>query len=62
MDFDDLDPKHKAAKLKDLTALSEDDLTSYIASLKSEIARAESALENKAKQKNAASFFFKTPA
>lgn len=44
MDWDDLDPKTKKPKLKDLSPLGVDDLKQYIADLKAEITRTEAEL------------------
>jgi len=49
MDTDDLDPIKKKPVKKDLTRMSIGDLKDYIDELKTEIARAESAIADKTK-------------
>ncbi len=57
---DDLDPKKKAAKLKNLEPMSVDELEAYVTDLKSEIMRAEVEIARKKAYAQAASSFFKT--
>ncbi|MGA7324967.1 MAG: DUF1192 domain-containing protein [Rhodomicrobium sp.] len=59
MDIDDLEPKHKPSKPKDLSIYSIDDLRKYVELLKAEIRRAEAMITQKEAQKNAASSVFK---
>ncbi len=49
---DDLEPKHKAAKARDLSPMSVGELRSYIADLESEITRAEAAIAMKEAHKS----------
>lgn len=60
MDIDDLEPRHKPSKPKDLSVYSADELRAYVELLKAEIVRAEAAIKQKDAHKNAASSFFKT--
>ncbi|HZV20773.1 MAG TPA: DUF1192 domain-containing protein [Hyphomicrobiales bacterium] len=60
MDIDDLEPRKKPSKPKDLTLYSIEDLKEYIALLKGEIARAEAVIVQKDAHKSAASSIFKT--
>ena len=57
---DDLDPKKKPAKLKNLEPMSVDELTVYVEALKAEILRAEAEIAKKKAYATAASSFFKT--
>lgn len=57
---DDLDPKKKAAKLRNLEPMSVDELAAYIEELKAEIVRVEAEMGKKKAYANAASSFFKT--
>ena len=57
---DDLDPKKKSAKLKNLEPLSVDELLEYVETLKAEITRAEADIAKKKAYSKAASSFFKT--
>lgn len=57
---DDLDPRTKKAKPRNLDALSVEELRDYIEELKSEIARVESEITRKQKHMNAASSLFKS--
>lgn len=57
---DDLDPKKKPSKLKNLEPLSVDELAAYIDDLKAEIVRTEAEMAKKKAYANAASSFFKT--
>ena len=59
MDIDDLEPRKQPSKPKDLGVYSIEDLQLYIEVLKAEVARAEAAIAQKTKQKNAASSIFK---
>lgn len=59
MDWDDLDPKTKKPKLKDLEVMSVEALNDYIADLEAEIARARAAISAKGEARNAAESFFK---
>ncbi len=56
---DDLDPKKKPAKLKNLEPMSVDELTNYVEALKAEILRAEAEIARKKAYAGAASSFFK---
>lgn len=56
---DDLDPKKKPAKFKNLEPMSVDELADYVTSLKEEIARAEAEIARKKAYAQAASSFFK---
>lgn len=56
---DDLDPKTKKNKPRNLDNLSIDDLKSYIVDLKAEIARVEADIAKKEAHKNAMSSLFK---
>lgn len=57
---DDLDPKKKTAKLKNLEPMSVDELAAYIEDLKAEIVRVETDMAKKKAYNSAASSFFKT--
>jgi uncharacterized small protein (DUF1192 family) len=57
---DDLDPKKKPSKLKNLEPMSIDELASYIEDLKAEIIRTEAEIAKKKAYANAASSFFKS--
>lgn len=59
MDWDDLDPKKKAAQLRDLGTLGIEELRDYIAQLQAEIIRAEAAIAAKEKVKSGAEALFK---
>lgn len=56
---DDLDPKTKKSKPRNLDNLSIDDLKAYIVELKSEISRVETDISKKEAHKNAMSSLFK---
>lgn len=56
---DDLDPKHKRLKPRNLDNLSIDDLKTYINDMKAEIARVEADILKKEAHKNAISGLFK---
>lgn len=60
MDIEELDPIKKKPVKKDLTRMSVGDLKEYIAELKTEIARAESAIGSKDKARAGAESFFKS--
>ncbi len=57
---DDLDPKTKAPKLKNLEPMSVDELAHYVSTLKLEITRAEAEIDKKKAYAAAASSFFKS--
>ncbi len=57
---DDLDPKKKPSKLKNLEPMSVDELQDYVEALKAEILRAEAEIAKKKAYSQAASSFFKT--
>lgn len=57
---DDLDPKKKTPKLKNLEPMSVDELTAYVGDLKAEITRAEAEISKKKAYADKASSFFKT--
>ena len=57
---DDLDPKKKTPKLKNLEPLSVDELIEYVDGLKAEIVRAEADIAKKKAYSQAASSFFKS--
>ena len=57
---DDLDPRTKKPKLRNLDALSVEELHDYIEELKAEIVRVESEIIKKQKHMNAASSLFKS--
>jgi len=59
MDIDDLEPRHKPSKPRDLSTYSVGDLRNYVELLKTEILRAEAMITQKEAQKNAASSVFK---
>lgn len=61
MDDDDLDPKTKRAKLKNLEVLSVEALQEYIAELQTEIKRVETEIEKKQSWRSEAESFFKKP-
>ena len=56
---DDLEPKKKAAKLKNLEPMSVDELMAYVEDMKAEITRTEGEIAKKKAYANAASSFFK---
>lgn len=56
---DDLDPKKKAAKPRNLEPMSVDELAAYVETLKAEIERAEAEIARKKAYAQAASSFFK---
>ena len=57
---DDLDPRTKKPKLRNLDALSVEELHDYIEELKAEIVRVEGEIIKKQKHMNAASSLFKS--
>lgn len=57
---DDLDPKKKPQKLKDLSTMSVDELMEYVERMKAEIIRTEAEIAKKKAYASAASSFFKT--
>ncbi len=57
---DDLDPRTKKAKLRNLDAMSVEELHDYIAQMKEEIVRVEAEIVKKQKHMNAASSLFKS--
>ncbi|MDH3699781.1 MAG: DUF1192 domain-containing protein [Alphaproteobacteria bacterium] len=59
MEDNDLDPLTKRPKLKDLDVMSIEALTEYIAGLRTEIARAETAIAAKESHRAAADSVFK---
>ena len=59
MDDEDLEPRHKAAKLRDLTPLAIKELEEYIGELKTEILRVEGEIAAKRKQRGGAESLFK---
>ncbi len=58
-DLDDLDPRQKKSPPKNLDAMSIEDLESYIAAMKAEIARVEDKIKAKRSHAAAAASFFK---
>jgi uncharacterized small protein (DUF1192 family) len=59
MDDEDLDPRRKMPKKKDLTPLSIDELEAYIADMEGEILRVREAIVAKQKQRGGAESLFK---
>jgi len=59
VEFEDLEPKHKQVKPKDLSSWGIGELEAYIERLQGEIARAQAAIDAKGKHRNAADSFFK---
>lgn len=59
MDFDELEPRQKLAKPKDLSNWGVAELEEYIARLEGEIARAKAEIAKKGSHKAAADAFFK---
>lgn len=57
---DDLEPKKKAAALKNLEPMSVDELLAYVETMKAEITRVEAEIARKKAYAQAASSFFKT--
>ena len=60
MDLDDLEPRKTAAKPKPLDPMSIEELRTYIAELKAEIARAEAMIASKLDQRSRAESLFKS--
>lgn len=60
MDTDDLEPLKRGVGLKDLEELSIEAIGAYIEGLKSEIARAQAAIEKKKAARSGADAFFKS--
>lgn len=59
MDLDELDPRQKKAKPRDLSGYSVDELNDYIAMLEAEIVRVREDIARKQSHMNAAAAFFK---
>jgi uncharacterized small protein (DUF1192 family) len=59
IDEQDLEPRTKRQKPKDLDVMSVDALKEYIVGLEAEIERARAAIASKTSHKAAAEFFFK---
>lgn len=59
MDFDELEPRHKMVKPKDLSNWGVAELEAYIARLEGEIARAKAEIAKKGSHRSAADAFFK---
>lgn len=59
MDADDLEPKQKKSKPKDLTVMSIEDLEEYIETLSAEIERAKQAIKAKQSARLGAESVFK---
>jgi uncharacterized small protein (DUF1192 family) len=59
VEFEDLEPKNKLAKPKDLSSWGIAELEAYIERLQGEIARAQAAIDAKGKHRSAADAFFK---
>ena len=57
---DDLEPKKKAAKLRNLEPMSVDELAAYVDEMKDEITRVDAEIAKKKAYASAASSFFKT--
>ncbi|MBI3504124.1 MAG: DUF1192 domain-containing protein [Proteobacteria bacterium] len=60
MEFEDLEPKNRLVKPKDLSVWGIAELEAYIERLQGEIARAQAAIDAKDKHRSAASAFFKS--
>ncbi|MBL8830994.1 MAG: DUF1192 domain-containing protein [Rhodospirillales bacterium] len=60
MEFEDLEPKNKIVKPKDLSGWGIGELQAYIERLEGEIARAKAAIAAKDKHRAAAASFFKS--
>lgn len=58
---DDLDPKSKKLKIRNLDLLSVPELREYVDQLKNEIIRVEADISKKEKHKSAIDGLFKTP-
>ena len=59
MDIEDLEPRAKPAKPRDLTGLSIEELHAYIASLEAEIRRARAAIDDKSRHRRGAEALFR---
>jgi uncharacterized small protein (DUF1192 family) len=59
MDFDELEPRAKPAKPRDLSSYSVEEMKEYIARMQAEIARVEAALAAKQSYRSSADAFFK---
>jgi uncharacterized small protein (DUF1192 family) len=59
MDFEDLEPRKKPPKPRDLSSWSVDELNDYIANLQAEIGRAREMIGSKQGHRAAADAFFK---
>jgi uncharacterized small protein (DUF1192 family) len=59
MDTDELEPRKPIVKPSDLSALSVEELKTYIQDLESEIQRAQKAIDGKTKHRSSAEAFFK---
>ena len=59
MDLEDLEPRNKSKKLKDLSNWSFEDLEAYIAAMEAEIARARTAIAQKKGVASVADTLFK---
>ena len=59
MEFEDLEPKNKLVKPKDLSSWGVKELEDYIARLEGEIARAKAEIGKKGSHRAAADLFFK---
>ena len=59
MDEEDLEPRRKAPKLRDLAPLAVAELETYITELKAEIVRVENEIAAKRKQRGGAESLFK---
>lgn len=59
MDSDDLEPKHKKPKLRDLTVMSVEDIEEYIISLNVEVERSREAIKVKKAAREGAELVFK---
>jgi len=59
MDDEELEPRKKAAKLRDLTLMAIAELETYIQDLEAEIARARGEIAAKRKQRGGAESLFK---
>ncbi|MGE4280839.1 MAG: DUF1192 domain-containing protein [Magnetospirillum sp.] len=61
MDWDDLEPKKKAAQARNLEIMGIEELRDYIGELRAEIIRAEAAIAGKESVKLGAEALFKKP-
>ncbi len=60
MDLEDLEPRKKATKPKDLEAMGVEELDSYLAELETEAVRVKAAIEGKKSYLTGAKSFFKS--